>query len=78
MAQIDNEEEIEKFIEKLPKAFSNWENMELYQWEGFWSNDTILKAAIMFKTTFKSHPNDVLLASSMKTGSISLIYVFFF
>ncbi|KAK4718768.1 hypothetical protein R3W88_017106 [Solanum pinnatisectum] len=66
----DNEEAMDKFIEQLPKAFSNWDKMELYRWEGFWSNATILKAAMMFKATFKSDPSDVLLASSMKTGSI--------
>ncbi|KAK6787056.1 hypothetical protein RDI58_015581 [Solanum bulbocastanum] len=65
----DNEEAMDKFIEQLPKAFSNWDKMELYRWEGFWSNAIILKAAMMFKATFKSDPSDVLLASSMKTGS---------
>ncbi|XP_015165500.1 cytosolic sulfotransferase 12-like [Solanum tuberosum] len=46
-----------------------WNKSELYQWEGFWSNLTIIKEAKIFKATFKSDPNDVLLASFIKTGS---------
>lgn len=53
--------------EELPRVLS-WNKDELYQWEGFWATPSIIKAAMIFKETFKSNPNDVLLASSMKTG----------
>ncbi|KAK6789295.1 hypothetical protein RDI58_013094 [Solanum bulbocastanum] len=66
---IVNNEEIERIIEQLPKTDNFWNNFQLYQWKGFWSNLTILKAAMVLKATFKSEPNDVLLASSIKTGS---------
>ena len=66
---IVNNEEIERIIEQLPKTDYFWNTyFQLYQWEGFWSTLIILKAAMVFKATFKSEPNDVLLASSMKTG----------
>ncbi|MCE0480883.1 hypothetical protein HAX54_038110 [Datura stramonium] len=66
---LHNEEDIDnKFIEKLPKALF-LDQIELFEWEGFWSEPPTIKAAKMFKTTFQTDPNDVLLASSMKTGS---------
>ncbi|WMV27917.1 hypothetical protein MTR67_021302 [Solanum verrucosum] len=66
---IVNNEEIERIIEQLPKIDYFWNKIQLYQWEGFWSTLTTVKAAMVFKATFKSKPNDVLLASFMKTGS---------
>ncbi|XP_049404946.1 cytosolic sulfotransferase 5-like [Solanum stenotomum] len=66
---IVNTEEIESIMEQLPKTNNLLNNFQLYQWEGFWSTLPIIKAAMVFKATFKSEPNDVLLASSMKTGS---------
>ncbi|KAH0674792.1 hypothetical protein KY284_025879 [Solanum tuberosum] len=48
---------------------NSFESFNHEQWEGFWSTLPIIKAAMIFKATFKSEPNDVLLASSMKTGS---------
>ncbi|KAH0735311.1 hypothetical protein KY285_011018 [Solanum tuberosum] len=65
---IVNNEEIERIIQQLPKNDYLW-NETLYQWEGFWSTLAIIKAVQVFKATFKSEPNDILLASSMKTGS---------
>ncbi|KAF3642288.1 putative protein UXT -like protein [Capsicum annuum] len=62
---INNSMEVD---EELPRVLS-WNKDELYQWEGFWATPSIIKAAMIFKETFKSNPNDVLLASSMKTGS---------
>ncbi|XP_004239101.2 cytosolic sulfotransferase 5 isoform X1 [Solanum lycopersicum] len=66
---IVNNEEMERIIEQLPKIDYFWNNYQLYQWEGFWSTLIILKAAMVFKATFKTKPNDVLLASSIKTGT---------
>ncbi|CAN4090268.1 unnamed protein product [Withania somnifera] len=53
----------------------SWDKLELYKWEGFWSNPTIVKATINFQATFKSDPNDVLLASSIKTGTTWLMAI---
>ncbi|KAL3361955.1 hypothetical protein AABB24_014678, partial [Solanum stoloniferum] len=72
---IVNNEEIERIIEQLPKTNHLWNNIQLYQWEGFWSTLIILKAAMIFKATFKTEPNDILLASSMKTGSTWLMAI---
>lgn len=47
----------------------SWNKSDLYQWEGFWCSPSIMKETMDLKATFKSVPNDVLLASSMKTGS---------
>ncbi|MCD7456971.1 hypothetical protein HAX54_033738 [Datura stramonium] len=66
---LQNEEDMyDKSIEQLPKALFS-DKIELLEWEGFWSEPTIIKAAMKFKTTFQTEPNDVLLASSMKTGT---------
>ncbi|MCD7456970.1 hypothetical protein HAX54_033737 [Datura stramonium] len=62
---INNSMEVD---EEIQRALS-WDKSGLQQWEGFWSNPTITKAAMIFKSTFKSAPNDVLLASSMRTGT---------
>ncbi|XP_059315574.1 cytosolic sulfotransferase 5-like [Lycium ferocissimum] len=61
-------EDIDKLIEQLPKALYS-DKIELCEWEGFWCEPTLIKAAMIFKKTFKSDPNDVLLASSVKTGT---------
>ncbi|KAL3358573.1 hypothetical protein AABB24_015593, partial [Solanum stoloniferum] len=62
---------INNLMEMNEEALKNlsWNKSDLYQWEGFWCNPSIMKAAMDLKATFKSYPNDVLLASSMKTGS---------
>ncbi|KAM3359083.1 cytosolic sulfotransferase 5-like [Capsicum galapagoense] len=53
--------------EEIQRALSRKD--KLCQWEGFWATPSIIKGAMVFKETFKSNPNDVLLASSMKTGT---------
>ncbi|XP_060215241.1 cytosolic sulfotransferase 5-like [Lycium barbarum] len=65
---LHNEGDIEKFIEQLPSALFG-DKIELCQWEGVWCWPTTIKAAMKFKATFKTDPNDVLLASAMKTGT---------
>lgn len=44
-------------------------NGELYQWQGFWYLQPHLEAAIAAKSRFQAHDEDILLASSMKTGT---------
>ncbi|KAJ0098736.1 hypothetical protein Patl1_21619 [Pistacia atlantica] len=41
----------------------------LYQWEGFWYILPHLKAAIAARSNFEARDDDILLASSMKTGT---------
>ncbi|KAF3662490.1 putative protein UXT -like protein [Capsicum annuum] len=53
--------------EEIQRALSRKD--KLCQWEGFWATPSIIKGVMVFKETFKSNPNDVLLASSMKTGT---------
>ncbi|MCE0480885.1 hypothetical protein HAX54_038112 [Datura stramonium] len=68
-SQALHNEDMDKFIEQLPKALF-WGKEELCKWEGFWfSPNVLMKPAMMFQATFKADPDDVLLASSMKTGS---------
>ncbi|KAK4436396.1 Cytosolic sulfotransferase 12 [Sesamum alatum] len=55
-------------VEKLPKARC-WEAADIYQWEGFWFGQRVLKPAITFRSTFQARDDDVLLASSLKTGT---------
>lgn len=60
-------EEWEKEKE-LPKA-RFWEAMEITQWEGFWLGPGLLKPSITFRSSFHARNDDVILASTMKTGT---------
>ena len=42
---------------------------DLYQWQGFWYLLPHLKAVLLAQTSFKARSDDILLASSMKTGT---------
>ncbi|KAJ4707235.1 Sulfotransferase [Melia azedarach] len=55
-------------FDELPKEKS-WGVTELYQWEGFWYALPHLKAAITARSQFEASDDDILLASSMKTGT---------
>lgn len=46
-----------------------WDAVDLYQWEGFWYPLPFLQATIAMKNHFKALDDDVILASSMKTGT---------
>ncbi|KAI3470988.1 hypothetical protein Pfo_027651 [Paulownia fortunei] len=59
---------VEKLLNELPKA-QFWESKELCQWEGFWFQQGVLKLAIIFRSSFQAREDDVLLASTMKTGT---------
>ncbi|KAK6117851.1 hypothetical protein DH2020_048407 [Rehmannia glutinosa] len=64
--QTPNNEE--KSLNELPKA-RFWEAMDIFQWEGFWFEPNLIKAAITFRSNFQARDDDVLLASTMKTGT---------
>lgn len=52
----------------LPKE-TFFENLDLYQWEGFWYRPKHLEAAKAFRSQFEAKNDDIFLASAMKTGS---------
>ncbi|KAJ8639560.1 hypothetical protein MRB53_016254 [Persea americana] len=52
----------------LPRA-KWWGAFDLYQWEGFWYTLPRLQATIAMQNPFKSLDDDVILASSIKTGT---------
>ncbi|KAL3837862.1 hypothetical protein ACJIZ3_022453 [Penstemon smallii] len=58
----------EKSLKELPKA-RFWEAMDIAQWEGYWFEPGLIKPAMTFKSTFNAQNDDVLLASTMKTGT---------
>ncbi|KAM7469050.1 hypothetical protein LguiA_007233 [Lonicera macranthoides] len=47
--------------------------IELYQWQGFWYPLYLPEAALLAQSNFKACNDDILLASSMKTGTTWLI-----
>ncbi|KAK6145452.1 hypothetical protein DH2020_022272 [Rehmannia glutinosa] len=59
---------VEKLLNELPKACF-WEAKEICQWEGFWFLTPLIEPAITFRSTFEARDDDVLLASTMKTGT---------
>ncbi|XP_051121384.1 cytosolic sulfotransferase 5-like [Andrographis paniculata] len=58
----------ELMIEELPKA-RFWEAVDIVRWEGFWFRAASVKPAMTFRSSFTARNDDVLLASSMKTGT---------
>lgn len=46
-----------------------WKNVDLYKWDGFWYGLPHLVAAMEAQSCFKARDDDILLASSMKTGT---------
>ncbi|EYU28601.1 hypothetical protein MIMGU_mgv1a018976mg [Erythranthe guttata] len=46
--------------------------MDIYQWEGFWFEPSLVGPAMTFRSTFHARNDDVLLASTMKTWTTLL------
>lgn len=61
--------DLDKSLNALPKARFWDAAAEICQWEGFWFEPGLLKSAITFRTKFQARNDDVLLASTMKTGT---------
>lgn len=55
-------------FDELPRE-TWWENVDLYKCDGFWYGLPHLVAAVEGQSSFKARDDDVLLASSMKTGT---------
>ncbi|XP_047983192.1 cytosolic sulfotransferase 12-like [Salvia hispanica] len=60
--------DVEKWSIGLPKA-RFWDAMDITQWEGFWFGPGLLKPALTFRSSFEARDDDVILASTMKTGT---------
>ncbi|KAK6145667.1 hypothetical protein DH2020_022487 [Rehmannia glutinosa] len=58
----------DKSLNELPKA-RFWEAMDICQWEGFWFEPGLVKSAITFRSSFHARDDDILLTSTMKTGT---------
>lgn len=55
-------------LDQLPHE-KYWEDLDLYQWEGFWFRPRHLEAALAARSHFEARNDDVILASPMKTGT---------
>ncbi|XVF69357.1 hypothetical protein PTKIN_Ptkin11bG0075000 [Pterospermum kingtungense] len=62
-------EEYEKIISNLPKEDGWVPLLPLFPYQGFWFFSIFLKGAMYVQDHFKAQPTDILLCSSMKTGS---------
>ncbi|KAK6145668.1 hypothetical protein DH2020_022488 [Rehmannia glutinosa] len=60
--------DVEKSLNDLPKA-RFWEILDICQWEGFWFEPGLVKPAAIFKSNFQARDDDVILASTIKTGT---------
>lgn len=69
MAHPTVDDDLEKSLNDLPKAYF-WDSpFEIRQWEGFWFERGLIKPAMKFRANFKARDGDVLLASFAKTGT---------
>ncbi|KAH7547713.1 hypothetical protein JRO89_XS14G0005800 [Xanthoceras sorbifolium] len=55
-------------LDQLPRMLS-WDKRLLYQWEGFWYPDVVIKGMLTIQSQFEARSDDVILASSVKTGT---------
>ncbi|CAK9188053.1 unnamed protein product [Ilex paraguariensis] len=58
----------EALLQELPRE-RFWEAMDICKWEGFWFEPGLVKPAMTFRSSFEARCDDVLLASTMKTGT---------
>ncbi|XP_027155514.1 cytosolic sulfotransferase 5-like [Coffea eugenioides] len=62
---------LKPLLDQLPKI-SYGDTFTLYQWEGFWYAPRHLEAAKSVQSNFEARDDDIILASSLKTGTIWL------
>ncbi|KAK3033229.1 hypothetical protein RJ639_033109 [Escallonia herrerae] len=55
-------------LKKLPRVHF-WEAMDIVHWKGSWIDPGLVMGAVTFRSSFKAHDNDILLASTIKTGT---------
>ncbi|GAA0143063.1 transferase [Lithospermum erythrorhizon] len=58
----------EDFLNQL-KRTKFWDAMDICNWEGFWFEPGLVKSALTFQKTFEAQSDDVVLASTIKTGT---------
>ncbi|KAJ4720545.1 Sulfotransferase [Melia azedarach] len=58
----------QEIFDQLPREFF-WEYRDIYKWHGFWYYESVIKGMLAFQSHFEARPDDVILASSMKTGT---------
>ncbi|KAE8663439.1 Detected protein of unknown function [Hibiscus syriacus] len=63
----DSSEFFKSMLAQFPME-SFWD-IPLYQWEGFWYRSYHLQATMALRSHFSSRDDDIILASSMKTGT---------
>ncbi|XP_059295442.1 cytosolic sulfotransferase 5-like [Lycium ferocissimum] len=62
-----SEEEFCTFVSRLPRE--KWWETSIAMWEGYWYKNDSIKAAMAGQSGFLVRDDDVILASSMKTGT---------
>ncbi|XP_060178109.1 cytosolic sulfotransferase 12-like [Lycium barbarum] len=62
-----SEEEFCTFVSGLPRE--KWWEISIAKWEGYWYKNDYIKAAMAAQSGFLVRDDDVILASSMKTGT---------
>ncbi|XVE81690.1 hypothetical protein DITRI_Ditri15bG0085700 [Diplodiscus trichospermus] len=68
----ESKEKYQKVISTLPKE-DGWTPLSpLFLYQGFWFFDMFLEGAMHMQDHFQAQPTDILLCSSMKTGSVWL------
>ncbi|KAK9187492.1 hypothetical protein WN944_018888 [Citrus x changshan-huyou] len=55
-------------LDEYPKE-KFWEILDLYQLDGYWYSGDVIPGMLAFKSEFEALSDDVILASSMKTGT---------
>ncbi|KAK9187485.1 hypothetical protein WN944_018881 [Citrus x changshan-huyou] len=58
----------QELLDQLPKHL-HWEAYNIYQWEGFWYPAAVIRGMLAFRSNYKARCDDVILASSLKTGT---------
>ncbi|XP_059669103.1 cytosolic sulfotransferase 12-like [Cornus florida] len=59
---------LKPLLDQLPKQCF-WDDLDLHQWEGFWYLPRHLEAAKSIQAHFEARDDDVILVSSIKTGT---------
>ncbi|KAF5744250.1 putative Flavonol 4'-sulfotransferase [Tripterygium wilfordii] len=65
---MDSVESLKAKLDQLPReSFAGAFN--LYEWEGFWYHQDLIKCGMAIKSKFEALDDDVILTTSMKTGT---------
>ncbi|KAA8533911.1 hypothetical protein F0562_031428 [Nyssa sinensis] len=64
----ESPDSVDVLLNKLSKE-RFWEVTDIYQWEGVWLARECIEAAIAFRSHFEARDDDVILASTIKSGT---------